>query len=90
MAYQIEIDSVALRFLKKLPKSEYQVISSDIEALAVNPRPSGYIKMTHARDLYRIRTGTTGEFRIVYTIEDKRLLIKVVRVGNRKEIYQKI
>jgi mRNA interferase RelE/StbE len=56
MVYQIEIDSVARRFLKKLPTSEYQIIRNDIEGLAANPRPEGHIKMTNAKDLYRIRT----------------------------------
>lgn len=89
MVYQIEIDSVAKRFLKKLPKSEYQVIRNDIEDLAVNPRPDGYIKMTNTKvDLYRIRSGTRGDFRIVYMIEDKKLLVIIVRVGDRKEIYR--
>lgn len=90
MVYQIEIDSVARRFLKKLPTSEYQIIRNDIEKLAVNPRPEGHIKMTNVKDLYRVRTGTKGDFRIVYAIEDKKLLVSVVRIGSRKEIYRKL
>ncbi len=89
MAYQIEIDSIARRFLKKLPKSEYEIIRNDIDALSENPRPKGYIKLSGTKmELYRIYTGTKGDFRIIYSIVDKQLLITVVRVGARKEIYR--
>lgn len=89
MAYQIEIDSVARRFLKKLSLKEYQIIKNDIASLAENPRPDGYIKMTNTkRELYRIHTGEKGDYRIIYAIEDKKLFVTVVRVGQRKDIYK--
>ncbi|MCE2983478.1 MAG: type II toxin-antitoxin system RelE/ParE family toxin [Parachlamydia sp.] len=89
MAYQIEVDSVARRFLKKLPNKEYVIIKADIDALAENPRPDGYIKMTNTKyELYRIHTGEKGDYRIVYAIVDKKLFVTVVRVGQRKNIYK--
>ena len=56
-----------------------------IFALGHNPRPLGCKKLTGPGDLYRIRV---GEWRVVYTVEDSRLVVLVVRVGHRGDVYR--
>lgn len=56
-----------------------------IAALATNPRPPGCIKLT-GRDGWHIRI---GDFRVIYEINDSELLIAVVQVGNRRDIYRR-
>ncbi len=60
-------------------------IARRIEALATEPRPSGVKKLEGEKDLYRIRE---GDFRIIYRIEDRILLILVLGIGNRRDVYR--
>jgi mRNA interferase RelE/StbE len=55
-----------------------------INDLATEPRPPGVVKLEGGED-YRVRS---GNFRVVYAIEDRALRVTIVRVGNRKEIYR--
>ncbi len=50
-----------------------------------NPRPHGTEKLTGSEDFYRIRE---GDYRIIYTIKDKELIILVVKIGHRKDVYR--
>jgi mRNA interferase RelE/StbE len=86
MAYKIEIDRAAKRQLKKIPRSMLQQIVAAIDALALDPRPQGAAKLK-ASDFYRVRV---GDYRIIYEIQDKHLIILVVSVGNRRDIYKKL
>ncbi len=56
-----------------------------MDGLAVNPRPKGVKKLSGLDDLYRIRV---GDYRIVYQIHDDRLIVLVVRIGHRKDVYR--
>ena len=56
-----------------------------MKTLQYNPRPPGVKKLAGENDLYRIRE---GDYRIIYTIEDKELIVLVVKIGDRKEIYR--
>ena len=56
-----------------------------MDALAANPRPKGVKKLSGPDDLYRIRV---GDYRIVYQIHDDRLIVLVVRIGHRKDVYR--
>ena len=69
--------------MDKLPRAVTLEIIAIIKKLAETPRPRGYIKLTN-RPGYRIRK---GNYRIIYDIYDKLLLIEVISVGNRKDIY---
>ncbi len=60
-------------------------IAAAIDRLAVDPRPSGVRKLTGADNLWRIRV---GDYRIVYEIEDDRLVVLIVRIGHRRDIYR--
>jgi mRNA interferase RelE/StbE len=84
MAYKIMISSKAEKQLAKLPTQFYPKILENILALAENPRPFGCKKLK-GREGYRIRI---GDFRVIYSIEDDVLIVRVVAVGNRKEIYE--
>ncbi len=83
MPYQIQIRKSAQKQLDKLPDEVADILLDAIEALADNPRPHGYIKLKGS-DGYRIRK---GDYRIIYDIYDKLLVIDVIAIGDRKEIY---
>ena len=83
MAYTVDIRPKAFKALEKISDPDYSAIKKAIFALAENPRPHGYIKLK-GREGYRIRV---GNYRVVYDIQDKILLVQVVNVGNRKDIY---
>ena len=85
MGYTVEIDTKAAKEIRALPRQEQGRIIARIESLADLPRPSGCVKLAGASGLWRIRS---GDYRIVYQIEDDRLLITVVKVGHRREVYR--
>ena len=85
MAYRIEVTPRARKDLRAFPKMERQRIAEQIDALKTDPRPTGCKKLKGREDFYRIRV---GDYRVVYQIEDEVLLILIVRVGDRKEIYE--
>lgn len=81
MTYKIELRPAARRDLKDLPRDVLDRISRKISALAENPRPPGMEKLSGSEeDFYRIRV---GDYRVLYTIQDKVLLILIVRVIHR-------
>jgi mRNA interferase RelE/StbE len=82
--YTIVLSNRAKKQLDKLSDKEVVPILNAIAELKENPRPFGYIKLT-GRDGYRIRV---GNFRIIYHIFDKELIVDIVTLGNRKDIYK--
>ena len=84
MIYQIEIKSSAHRELQRLPVSVQGRIVEHIDLLAMDPRPSGCKKLTGST-AYRIRVGA---YRIVYDIQDNILLVLIVRIAHRSEVYR--
>lgn len=85
MTYQVEITPAAKRQIKKLVEPVQLAIIERLEQLAENPRPSGALKMQGAESLYRIRV---GDYRIIYEIQDRALLIAIVKVGHRSDVYR--
>ncbi len=85
MTYRVVLTEYAIRQLKKLPPQVVIKLREAIAALAVNPCPHSYIKLTNV-EAYRVRV---GDYRIVYEIDDDALVIRVVEVSNRKETYRK-
>lgn len=83
--YEILISKTAERVLKRLPASALSKVVPAIRALALNPRPLGCRKMAGREDIYRIRVGT---YRIIYEILDEKLIIHVLKVGHRKDVYR--
>ena len=85
MTYKVEITPAAKRQIKKLIQSVQLAIVERLEQLAENPRPPGVLKMQGAESLYRIRV---GDYRIIYEIQDQTLLIAIVKVGHRGDVYR--
>ena len=84
--YKIIIRESAFKQLKKIQKPDAKRIESAINALSEIPRPIGFKKLKgFYEDLYRIRI---GDYRVIYTIEDKIQVIDVRQIGHRKDIYK--
>ncbi len=85
MTYRIEFVKNAIKQFKALPANEQHRLKPKIDALAIEPCPAGVVKLSGEENLYRIRV---GNYRVVYTIEDKQLLVLVLKLGHRREIYR--
>jgi len=84
MTYQIEFSVRALRKFESLPKDVRKRLQPAITALAENPRPAGAIILKGLDRCYRVRK---GDYRIVYAVRDDRLVVLVLNVSDRKEVY---
>ncbi|MBI5789756.1 MAG: type II toxin-antitoxin system RelE/ParE family toxin [Candidatus Schekmanbacteria bacterium] len=87
MAYRIEFAPHAERDFRGLSKNIQIRLKPHIDKLAITPRPQGIEKLSGEDDLYRIRV---GDYRLVYQIQDDVLLVLMVKIGHRREIYRKI
>lgn len=85
MRYRIEYSPHALRQLRALPRQVQQRVSPHIDALSNDPRPHGVVRTSGKDDFYRMRVGS---YRVIYTIEEDVLVVLVVSVGHRREIYR--
>jgi len=83
--YKIQIKSSAVKELNKLPKKDLKKVVLKIQALSEDPRPSGCEKLS-GDEKYRIRH---GNYRIIYAIQDEILVVYVVKIGHRRDIYKK-
>lgn len=82
--YKIEIKKSAQKEIQSLPPQDIKRVVAKIQLLAANPRSADSKKLT-SQDQYRVRV---GQYRILYEIHDDILLIMIVRVANRKEVYR--
>ena len=82
--YSILFRQSVLKDLAVLPKKDVQRIMEAIRALALDPRPPQSQKLS-GREQYRLRQGT---YWILYVIEDDVLIVTVVKVGHRREVYR--
>jgi mRNA interferase RelE/StbE len=87
LAYRIEFTPRAVRDLKSLDRQIRARIANRIDALAENPRPQGVKKIEGEEELYRLRV---GDYRILYQVKAKVLLVLIVGVGHRREVYRNI
>ena len=85
MTYRIEVAPAAARQLRKLDPPARRRIQAAVELLAQEPRPAGAKKLVGGDREWRVRT---GDYRIVYEIHDQVLLVLVLAVGHRRDIYQ--
>jgi len=87
MKYKIDISEKLEKQLCKLPAKDYVRILEKIDSLADSPRPEDCKKLQGHRkpQLYRVRSGV---YRIIYTIVDDLLLVLIVDIGHRKDIYR--
>lgn len=84
-SYSVLITRSASKELERVPTKDRQRIVEKIRLLADNPRPAGCEKLT-GEDKYRLRQ---GDYRILYEIVDDELIVTVVRIGNRREVYKR-
>lgn len=86
MTHRIEVAPAAVRQLRKLDPSARRRVQAAIELLADQPRPSGAKKLVGGAGEWRVRT---GDFRVVYEVHDDVLLVLVVAVGHRRDVYER-
>jgi len=84
-SYSVEWKRSAAKELKSLPHNVVLRILSKVEGLSSDPYPDGVKKLVGAEHTYRVRV---GDYRIVYSIWSSKLLIEIVRVGHRKDVYE--
>jgi mRNA interferase RelE/StbE len=87
MSYHVVVTPKAHRQIKALPRHEQQRVNQAVKTLRENPRPDGVKKLHNSENLYRLRV---GDYRVVHAIIDKVLIVIVVTVGHRKEVYNKL
>lgn len=87
MLYQIEFRPAALKDLKAFPKRDLVRIKKKIEEFAENLPNPDQTKMKGRTDLHKVRV---GDYRIIYTIDADRLVILIVKIGHRKDVYQNL
>ena len=85
MAHNVFIVPAAARQLEKLEAAARRRVRLAIDALGKTPRPNGCKKLSATDNAYRIRV---GDYRVLYEIEDRRLVVLVVRVAHRREAYR--
>lgn len=83
-SYSVRIKRSAAKELEALPLKDRQRMVARIEGLANDPRPAGAEKLT-GEDKYRVRQ---GNYRVLYEIVDRELIVTVVKVGNRRDVYR--
>lgn len=86
MSYEVIFHPGAIREFDKLPKAAQERLASTIDALEIEPRPRGAIKLSGA-EAYRIRV---GNYRAAYAVKDEKLIVLVVSVGHRKDVYHEM
>lgn len=85
MSYRIELRPAAVRALKKIDHQDRARIRGAIALLGENPRPPG-AKALEGRDGLRVRV---GNYRIIYTVQDDVLVVVVVNLGHRRDVYER-
>jgi mRNA interferase RelE/StbE len=83
--YKIFFKSSADRQLRRLPEALQRRIVGEVAMLSHDPRPKGVVKLAGCENLWRIRI---GDYRVVYEIQEDRLVVLVLRVAHRKDVYR--
>ena len=85
MTYRVELAPAATRQLRKLDGAARRQVRAAIDLLAADPRPANAKKLVGGTGEWRVRT---GDYRIVYDIDDGVLRVLVLAIGHRREIYR--
>lgn len=83
-SYRLFIKPSAVKDIEALPKKDRSRVVAKIQSLATNPRPPGCEKLS-GHELFRLRQ---GNYRILYTVHDADLIVVVIKVGHRREVYR--
>jgi mRNA interferase RelE/StbE len=86
VTYEVRLAPAAVRQLRKLDPPGRRRVQAAIDLLAEDPRPPGARQLVGGAGEWRVRT---GDFRIVYDIRDGELLVLVVKVGHRRDVYER-
>jgi mRNA interferase RelE/StbE len=84
--YEIDFAASAAKAFIKLDRPTQLRLARHIDLLSQQPRPHGARKLQGELDLYRIRV---GDYRIIYSLHDRRLIVLVVAIGHRREVYKR-
>lgn len=85
-SYKVEWKRSAVKELKHLPKDTVARILKAVGRLPANPYPAGVRKLVGSEHSYRIRE---GDYRIIYSVALSTLVIEIIRVGHRKDVYDR-
>ena len=85
--YTVELKRGPEKFLRRQSRRIQRQIISGLRKLQDDPRPAAARKLQGMKNLYRIRT---GDYRIVYCVEDDKLVVLVVRIAHRKKVYKNL
>ena len=83
--YELRFKASVAKDLRGIPKADVRRVLTRIEALRDDPRAPDCEKLAGNKELYRVRQGT---YRIVYGIHDEQVVVEVIRVGHRREVYR--
>ena len=84
MPYSIEIKPSAVKVLKRIPRKDQIQIVQKIKSLSENPRPLHCVRLADS-PYYRIRH---GDYRIIYDIQENQLIVLVLKIGHRRDVYK--
>lgn len=84
-SWQVEFSRPAARQFAALPRKEQERLKTRIDRLTENPYPSGVKKLAGEEGLYRLRS---GDYRLIYTVQDEVLVVLVLKLGHRRDIYR--
>jgi len=83
--YKVEWKRSAIKELEKLPRPMISKIVSAVDNLPSSPHPHGVRKLVGSEDTYRIRV---GDYRVLYNIIESKLIVEIIRVRHRKDVYR--
>lgn len=83
--YRVAIKPSARKELEALDDATFQRLAKKIVLLESNPRPSGCKKLKGHQDIWRIRI---GDYRVLYTVDDAEMIVRVSRIAHRREVYE--
>jgi mRNA interferase RelE/StbE len=86
VTYEVRLAPAAVRQLRKLDPPGRRRVQAAIDLLAEDPRPPGARQLVGGAGEWRVRT---GDFRIIYDIRDRELVVLVIKVGHRRDVYER-
>ncbi|MDP3971367.1 MAG: type II toxin-antitoxin system RelE/ParE family toxin [Candidatus Nanopelagicales bacterium] len=84
--YTVSLAPAAIRDLKKLDRAGRHRVQTAIDLLATEPRPPGARKLSGGTNEWRVRT---GDYRIIYEVDDRIVTVLVLALGHRRDIYRR-
>lgn len=85
MAYEVVLKPSVAKAMDALPPAIFRRVMAALARLEQDPRPTGVVKLKGDENLWRIRVGA---YRVVYEVHDDQLLVLVLRVAHRKDVYR--